>query len=391
MSKFDQIQEIIKKLPVAFGVEEVALEDAYNRILRENVVADMDMPPFHKSAMDGYACRLEDIENSLEVLEVIQAGSFPKIIPGKNQCVKIMTGAAVPNGCDCVFKVEDSEEVDSKHVKCTNPKTAKNICYQGEDYQKNEVLIEEGTIINTPQMAVLAGAGYSRVKVTKQPLISVIATGSELVEPARTPKPGQIRNSNTSQLVSQLRQMNLRVVDKLMLADDFELLTATFLKALINSDFVIFTGGASVGDFDFIPEILKEQEFKFYWDNTGIKPGNPMTFSEKKGKYVIGLSGNPVSSLAQFEMIAKPAIYQLMGANYSPLRILGAMAFDFTRKKADRIAVIPVIIDSEGLISEIPFHGSAHINALVSANALLEVPLNINTIKKGDNAHVRPL
>lgn len=391
MSKFDQIQEIIKNLPVAFGVEEVALEDAHKRILRENVVAEMDMPPFHKSAMDGYACRLEDIENSLEILDVIQAGSFNKIIPGKNQCVKIMTGAAVPNGCDCVFKVEDSVEIDETHVKCTNPNTAKNICYQGEDYQKNEILIEKGTIISTPQMAVLAGAGYANVKVTKQPRITVIATGSELVEPSQTPQPGQIRNSNTSQLISQLREMNLNVVDKLMLADDFELLTTTFLNALEKSDIVIFTGGASVGDFDFIPEILKEQDFKIFWDNTGIKPGNPMTFSSKNDKYVIGLSGNPVSSLAQFETIAKPLLYRLMGASYRPLRILGTMNFDFTRKKADRIAIIPVIIDSEGLISKIPFHGSAHINALVSANALLEVPLNINTIKKGETAHVRPL
>jgi molybdopterin molybdotransferase len=391
MSKFDEIQTIIQKLPIAFGVEEVTLEDAHNRILREDVVADMDMPPFHKSAMDGYACRFEDLGNEMEVLEVVQAGTFTKVVPGKNQCVKIMTGAAVPAGCDCVFKVEDSEEIDETHVKCTNLKTAKNICYQGEDYQKNEILIEQGTIISTPQMAVLAGAGYASVKVSRQPRISTITTGSELVDPSKTPQPGQIRNSNTSQLLSQLRQMNLNVVDKLMLDDDFERLTTTFLKVLKTSDIVIFTGGASVGDFDFIPAILKEQGFKIYWDNTGIKPGNPMTFSEKNGKFVIGLSGNPVSSLAQFETIAKPAIYQLMGANYRPLRLLGKMDFEFTRKKADRMAVIPVIIDSGGLITEIPFHGSAHINALVSANALLEVPLNINTIKKGETAHVRPL
>lgn len=391
MSKYLEIKNIIKQLPFSFETEEVALENAFNRVLREDVIADMDMPPFHKSAMDGYACRFEDIGNELEVLEVIQAGMFSRLTPGKNQCVKIMTGAAVPTGCDCVFKVEDSLELDEKHVKCTNLKTARNICYQGEDYQENEVLIKQGTIISTPQMAVLAGAGYVKVKVTRQPKISVIATGSELVAPSEKPKPGQIRNSNTSQLLSQLHQMNLDVVGNLTLVDDYKLLTETFTEALQKSDLIIFTGGASVGDFDFIPEILKEQGFNIYWDNTGIKPGNPMTFSEKNRKFVIGLSGNPVSSLAQFELIAKPLIYKLLVANYQPLRILGTMDFDYQRKKADRVAIVPVIIDERGLITEIPFHGSAHINALVSANALLEVPLNTNTINRGEPAHVRPL
>ena len=391
MNKFDEIQLIINRLHVAFETEHVALDNAFNRVLREDVIADMDMPPFHKSAMDGYACRYDNIGKPMEVLEVIQAGMVSEKYVGKNQCIKIMTGAAVPAGCDCVFKVEDSETIADNVVKCTNPKTAKNICYQGEDYLASDVLIEKGTLISTPQMAVLAGAGYSTVTVTKRPRITVIATGSELVSPASKPNPGQIRNSNTSQLLSQLRKMNLEVADSLMLTDDYRELSETFDRSLQNSDIILFTGGASVGDFDFIPGILKEKGFKVYWDRTGIKPGNPMTFSQKKDKFVIGLSGNPVSSLAQFELIAKDVLYSLMGAKYQPLRIKGFLNFDFSRKKADRIAVIPVLIDNEGLISEIPFHGSAHINALVKANALMEVPVNITDVKKGETVYVRPL
>ncbi|MCK3684759.1 molybdopterin molybdotransferase MoeA [Maribellus sp. YY47] len=391
MNKFDEILSTIKQLPKVFETEEIALEDAYNRVLREDVRADMNMPPFHKSAMDGYACHIDDIANELEVLEVIQAGMMPTQQVGRNQCSKIMTGAAVPDGCDCVFKVEDSEAINEKTVRCINPRTARNICYIGENYRQGDILIKEGTMVSVPQMAVLAGAGYAKVKVSVRPKITVIATGSELVKPEEKPQPGQIRNSNSSQVITQLRKMNLEVVQNLQLKDDYELLTQTFNEALGNSDIVIFTGGASVGDFDFIPEILKEQGFKIFWDRTGFKPGNPMTFSQKGNKFVIGLSGNPVSSLVQFELLAKPAIYQLMGANYAPTRILAKLNFDFQRKKADRLAIVPVFFNEEGLIEEIPFHGSAHINALISATALMEIPLGTNTINKGETVYVRPL
>ncbi|RIJ50707.1 molybdopterin molybdenumtransferase MoeA [Maribellus luteus] len=391
MSKFDEILSLIKQLPEVFETEEVALQDAFNSVLREDVLADMNMPPFHKSAMDGYACHFEDLGNEMEVLEVIHAGMMPTQTVGRNQCSKIMTGAAVPDGCDCVFKVEDSEEVAEKTVRCINLRTARNICYTGEDYQQGDVLIKEGTIISVPQMAVLAGAGYAKVKVSARPRITVIATGSELVEPHEKPEPGQIRNSNSSQVITQLRKMNLEVAENLQLKDDYDLLTHKFNEALENSDMVIFTGGASVGDFDFIPEILKEQGFKIYWDRTGFKPGNPMTFSQKGNKFAIGLSGNPVSSLVQFELLAKPAIYQLMGAKYTPTRIMATLNFDYRRKKADRLAIVPVYFGNDGKIEEIPFHGSAHINALISATALMEIPLGVDTINKGETVYVRPL
>ncbi|WP_347838068.1 molybdopterin molybdotransferase MoeA [uncultured Draconibacterium sp.] len=391
MNQFEIIQDKIKQLTPCYLTEKVGLENVYNRILQENVIADMHMPPFNKSAMDGYACRYEDIANNLEVLEVINAGKMATNKVGKNQCVKIMTGAAVPAECDCVFMVEDAEKIGKNKVRCNNQKTKKNICYQGEDYKKGEQLLSKGTIINISQMAVLAGAGYSEVVVSKQPRVTVIATGSELVAPEQKPNPGQIRNSNSSQVIAQLKKMNLNVVASLQLKDDYDIITEQFNNALETSDFVILTGGASVGDFDFIPEILQKQNFNIFWKYTGIKPGNPMTCSEKNGKYVFGLSGNPVSSLVQFELIAKPVIYKLLGAEYAPMRIKAQLNFDYRRKKADRLAIVPVLINDQGKIQEIPFHGSAHINALTMANALLEIPLGISTINSGEFGYVRPL
>ena len=391
MGKFEEILEIINTLPTDFKIEEIELQHALNRILQEDIFADADMPPFHKSAMDGFACHLEDIGNELEVLETIQAGMIATKKVGKNQCSKIMTGAPVPDGCDCVFKVEESENIGENHVRCTNPGTLKNICYKGEDYKNGELLIKKGTIINVSQMAVLAGVGKVKIKVSALPEISLIATGSELVEPNEKPVNGKIRNSNASQVISQLQKMNLSANYVGLAKDDFESLTQLFTKTFETSDYVIFTGGASVGDFDFIPEILKRQGFNVLWDRTGIKPGNPMTFSQKGNKYCFGLSGNPVSSLVQFEMIAKPVIYRLLGANYKPFRIKAHLAFDFKQRNADRLILKPVIINESGLIEAIPFNGSAHINALVFANALMEIQTGQTEIMKGELVYVRPL
>ncbi len=391
MDQFNQIQEQIARLKPDFKTEVVLLKNAFNRILQEDVLADSPMPPFDKSAMDGYACRMEDIKNELEVLEMLQAGMVPSKIIGKNQCSKIMTGAAVPEGADCVFMVEHSISIQENMVKCTHPKTNKNICYRGEDYQTNEVLIKKGTIINVSQMAVLAGAGYSKVKVAVQPKIGLINTGSELVEPHEKPAFGKIRNSNASQLISQLDKMNLKVKNYGIVEDDYDKHVRILNQAIEENDYVFFTGGASFGDFDLVPKILADLEFKIFWNRTGIKPGNPMSFSQKGNTYCFGLSGNPVSSLIQFEFIAKPVIYKLLGTNYQPLRIKAKMNFDYFRKKADRVGIVPVIISADGLVEKIQFNGSAHINALVYANALLEVPAGKTNINTGDFAHVRSL
>jgi molybdopterin molybdotransferase len=391
MGKFNEIMEIIKRLHSDFKTEVIELKDAFNRILQEDVFADADMPPFHKSAMDGYACHFEEIGNELEVLETIQAGMLATKTVGKNQCVKIMTGAAVPTGCDCVFKVEESVVVGNTTVRCTNPRSMKNICYKGEDFKTGELLIKKGAIINVSQMAVMAGVGKFKIMVSALPKISLIATGSELVEPSEKPEKGKIRNSNASQIISQLQKMNLEVKYIGLAKDDFDELTQLFKTTMEESDFVIFTGGASVGDFDFIPEILMSQGFNILWDRTGIKPGNPMTFSQKSNKYCFGLSGNPVSSLVQFEMIAKPVIYRILGASFQAFRIKAPLSFDFKQRSADRLNLKPVIINELGLVEEIPFHGSAHINALVFANALMEIQEGQTEVKKGELVYVRPL
>ena len=391
MSKFSEIEQQISKLLPVFEVEEISLKNAFGRVLQEDVLADTDMPPFHKSAMDGFACRFEDIQNELEVLEIINAGKAPMFEIAPNTCSKIMTGAMIPAGADCVFKIEDSEETGVNRLRCTNQKTNKNICYQGEDYKTGVVLLKKGTIVNVSQMAVLAGAGYAKVKVATIPKVAVIATGSELVEPNEAPKPGKIRNSNASQILTQLKKISIKADYPGIVGDDFSELTKIFSDALEKYDYVIFTGGASNGDFDLIPEILKTQNFNIFWNTTGIKPGNPMTFAQKGSKFCFGLSGNPVSSMVQFELIVKPIIYKLLGAKHKPLRIKTELISEYQRRQAERMELVPVAINSDGQAELIPFNGSAHINALAFANALMEVPEGKNDFLKGEMVYVRPL
>lgn len=391
MSKFSDIEQQISNLTPVFEVEAISLKDAFGRVIQEDVLADTDMPPFRKSAMDGYACRMEDIQNELEVLEIINAGKVPSFEIAPNTCSKIMTGAMIPAGADCVFKIEESELTGVNRVLCTNPKTKTNICQQGEDYKTDEVLLTKGTIVNVSQMAVLAGAGYSKIRVSALPKVAVIATGSELVEPQIALSPGKIRNSNASQLVTQLKKINIPADYLGIATDDFQELTKIFSGAIEKYDYLFFTGGASNGDFDLIPGILKAHNFSLFWNNTGIKPGNPMTFAQRENKFCFGLSGNPVSSMVQFEMIVKPVVYQLLGANYQPLRIKTGLAADYRRRQADRLELVPVAINTDGQADLIPFNGAAHINALAIANALMEVPQGKNELLKGEMVYVRPL
>lgn len=391
MTQYSDVALKIENSASGLRTEKVKLTRSVNRVLQEDIVADIDMPPFNKSAMDGYACRKEDLGNEMEVLEIIQAGKLPTQSIGKNQCSKIMTGATVPSGADCVFMIEDTDILGEKLVKCNNPKTKDNICAKGEDYKNGNILLTKGFRISPAHIGIMAGAGYTEIVVSKAPVTGVIATGTELVEPALKPSSGQIRNSNSYQLIAQLQAMSVPCNYIGIIADDFDQISKSFEKSLIDNDIIIITGGASNGDFDFIPAILRKHEFEILVDKTGIQPGNPMSFSRKLNKYCFGLSGNPVSSFVQFELFVKPFIYKLMDCKWQPLRIKGTLSRDFHRKKAHRFGIIPVKLTNNKQVEEIDFHGSAHINALAYATALMEVPEGVTLIKEGEEAYVRPI
>ena len=185
--------------------EIVNLVDSLGRVLAENIVADMEMPPFDKSAMDGYACRYTDLHNDLTLIETIAAGNLPTQTVGPNQCSKIMTGAKVPAGADCVFMVEHSELKSDDIVIFTKDDTKSNICKQGEDIQEGDILINSGAYIKAAHIATMAAVGYAQVTVAVRPSVGVLVTGSELVGAGEKPVDAQIRDSNGPQLCAAKR------------------------------------------------------------------------------------------------------------------------------------------------------------------------------------------
>ncbi len=391
MEAFEKIQQIISHTKSSHTVEEKTLKDITGHVLQQDIVSDMDMPPFDKSAMDGYACCKQDIANPLKLIEVIAAGSVPVNEIKENQCSKIMTGAKVPIGADCVFMVEDAEKIDENTVRCINLKTKTNICYRGEDCKNGDILLQKGRIIKSEHLPIMASAGYTRVKVSRMPTIGLIVTGSELVEPDQKPDNGKIRNSNAIQISALCKKMNLEVKYYGIVVDDIKQLSTVFNMAMNETDVIMITGGASMGDYDLVPELLSVSGFEIIWERTGLKPGNPMSFSYKNNKYCFGLSGNPVSCMVQFEYLVKPLLYKLLGGHYIPPVIKAEMAMDFHRKNSSRFGIIPVLINTHGLVELLPFNGSAHLNALAGANALMEVATGINELKKGEYAYVRSI
>jgi len=391
MLEYKDALQLIVSSANQMPVEKVELRDSLKRVLATDVIHDMDMPPFNKSAMDGYACRQSDLSNKLEVIETIFAGKLPEKAIGKNQCYKIMTGAVVPPEADFVFKKEDAEIAESGKVICRKPSSPNNICYRGEDIQRGQIVLNRSTLLTPRHLPVLAGAGVSRPNVYSRPKITVFATGTELVEPAEQPKSFQIRNSNSSQMLAQILEMGVNANYGGIIKDEERVLREKVSTALDSSDIIFLTGGVSVGEYDFMPIVLENLGFEILVSATAIKPGKPMVFARKGSKYCFGLSGNPVSSFVQFELYAKPFLYALMGHNFEQKILIFRMGKEFNRKKADRINFVPANVNQKMEVIPVEFHGSAHINALSGASYLLEVPKGVKTINKGERVNVRPI
>lgn len=391
MKEFGEALKIIRKNLNTLGSEKVLLADSLNRILAVDVVSDVNIPPFNKAAMDGFACKRADLPGPFKVVDDIPAGKYPEVEIKKGKCARIMTGAPVPKGADCVFMIEYHEIEPDGSVIFTNENTSDNICLIGEDVKDGETVLYKGSLIQPEEIAILAGAGMSSVDVFCRPKVGVLATGSELVEPYIQPKPGQIRNSNSHQMIAQLNQMGLVTEYFGIVNDSLEDIAGKIKSALKLTDVLFISGGVSVGDYDFVPQVLMELDFEILITSIKTKPGKHTLFAKKDDKYVLGFPGNPVSSFVQLEYIGKPLLYGLMGYQPNELRLKTVFIDDYKRKKADRLEFLPVQITETGKAKLLPYNGSAHIHAISKADALMEIPIGVNSIEKGDQVYVRPL
>jgi molybdopterin molybdotransferase len=389
MITVDDALRIVLDACIATGIEKVPFTGSLGRILAEDVRSDMDMPPFNRSAVDGYACSKEDLWSELEVIEMVQAGKQPTRSVKSNQCVKIMTGAIVPEGCDIVFMVEDSKVLPSGKVVCTGTGTKKNLAAKGEDVRAEDVVLNKGKMIEPQDIAVFASVGYTEAVVAVKPMIGILSTGDELVEPERNPEYSQIRNSNAYQLLAQVKRAGGEG-RYYGIAPDVEDITFTMIKKALNeNDIVILTGGVSMGDFDFVPSVMKRAGVRIVFDQINVQPGKPTTFGICSKSFVFGLPGNPVSSFMQFETLVRPLIYKMMGFTWNPLVLNLPMAEKYERRSSQRVARVPVFITGEMEVRPVEYHGSAHISAMSYAHGYITIASGKNIIEKGETVSVR--
>ncbi|MFA9391480.1 MAG: molybdopterin molybdotransferase MoeA [Prolixibacteraceae bacterium] len=391
MLEFNVALKMVRDSLTPLAIETVSLGDSLNRVVAEDIISDVNLPPFNKAAMDGFACRRIDLPGPFVIVEDIPAGKFPDREINAGQCSRIMTGAPIPEGADLVFMVEHHEIQPDGSVIFTRDNTSDNICYLGEDVKEGDVVLTKGTLIKPQEIAILAGAGKSTFLVFRKPKVGVISTGSELVEPYLEPKPGQIRNSNGYQMMAQLTKIGTNVEYFGIVADTMEDIQGKIQSAIKLIDVLFISGGVSVGDYDFVPQVLQELDFEIIFTSIATKPGKHTLFARKENKYVLGFPGNPVSSFIQLEFIGKELLYGLMGYSPDVLRFKAILIEDYHRKNGDRLEFLPVRMTETGKIQLLDYNGSAHIHALSKANALMEIPIGVKTIEKGDLAHVRPL
>jgi len=391
MITFEEGYDIVVQSAKEGESEQLGLNDSLGRILAEDVFSDVDMPPFNKSAVDGYACRKSDLANELTVIETIPAGVVPGKVVGQFQCSKIMTGAVVPQGADTVIMVEDTVEVGSSAIKFMLDKTRTNICYTGEDVRVNDQVLSKGIKIRPQDIAVLASVGKATLMVYKRIKIGIISTGDELVEPDKIPSESQIRNSNAAQLIAQVLVMGAEPHYLGIALDTKESTLNKISQAIAENDVVLLTGGVSMGDFDYVPEVFNELGVKTRFKSLAIQPGRPTVFGETENCFLFGLPGNPVSSFVLFEVLVKPFVYRLMGHHSDPTLIKLPMGKTYSRKKSARKSLIPVTISSDGYVYPVEYHGSAHIHSYIFADGLVVIEIGKTSIKKGDFVDVRQI
>ncbi len=391
MITFNKAYEIVMQSSFNTGEEKIDFRLALNRVLAENVISDVDMPPFDKASMDGFACRKSDLDFDLEIIETIPAGTLPTKRIGSCQCSRIMTGAAIPDGADCVIMVEDTKILDSGKVRFKGIFSKENIAKRGEDVSKGDILLKTGKLLSPPDIAVLASSGHTMVSVARKPSVAVISTGNELVEPWNVPEKSQIRNSNSYQLMAQVERAGALGKYYGIAVDDENETFSILEQAILENDMVLITGGVSMGDFDFVPAVMAKAGVNILFSRVAVQPGKPTTFGTKGEKVVFGLPGNPVSSFIQFEMLVRPLICKIMGFDYRPFTIRLPLKEEFSRKSAERMAFIPVVLTDDGFASIVEYHGSGHITSLPYSDGIISIPSGIYSLARGEIVNVRQI
>ncbi len=394
--------EIILNQTQGFGIETINFKNAIGRILKENIVADRDFPPFNRASMDGIAITVDAFNSGLREfpIEGVQAaGSAQLTLQNKNNCIEVMTGAMTPINAEAVIPYE-LVKINNGIAKVTTNDISyfQNIHRKGLDRKQNDILIKENTVISPAEIGVLATVGKSNIKVARNPKVMIVSTGDELVEVNQNPEAYQIRRSNVHTLVSLLENLKIKV-DTIHISDNKDLLKQKIEKILSDYDVLLFSGAVSKGKFDFLPQIFDELGVEKLFHKVRQRPGKPFWFgrhtvplsiNEENGKkatntIVFAFPGNPVSTFVSCMKYFYPWFQKSMALNYKNQNF-AVLSKDFNFKPDLTYFLQVKLENKKGVIYATPIagHGSGDLANLVDNDAFIELPTGKQMFYKGE-------
>lgn len=389
------ISNMLKNVNPVSETEWVELEEALERVLAEDIISKINVPPADNSAMDGYALRHEDLaeNNQLSLVGSALAGSPYNAQVSAGQCVRIMTGAIIPEGTDAVVMQENTNIHDKQVTFKQIPKLGNSIRKAGEDISKGQVVIEKGTQLNPAYLALIASIGIAEVAVIRRVKVGIIATGDELTPPGQPLVEGAIYESNRYALTALLSPFTVEIFDFGIIKDNKEQLKTTFEQAGSHCDLVISCGGVSVGEADYVKEILDELGQINFW-KVAIKPGKPFAFGQLNNALFCGLPGNPVSSYVTFEILVTPLLKQLCGARQKTPDYFLAKAANTIYKRPGRADYQRGIFyrddNDELIVKPNGKQGSGIMSSIANANCYIMLDQSSGNVEQGETVKIQP-
>jgi molybdopterin molybdotransferase len=375
-------------------VERVALADAAGRVLADDVHADRDQPPFHRSTRDGFALRAADAPGTLRVVGEIAAGTALARALAAGEAAEIMTGAPLPEGADAVVMVEHVTRAADVVTVGRALAAGDNVVPAGAELGRGARALAAGTRIGTAEIAMLATVGRAEVPVRPRPRVAIVATGAELVDVAAAPGPSQIRESNGPTLAAQVARAGGVPLRLPPAPDDALALRDRLDRALAGADLILFSGGVSMGKYDLVEAAFAELGGRVVWDGVAIRPGKPAVFGLVRDTPFFGLPGNPLSTLVTFELFARPALELLGGAADVGLRWRSVrLAADFRPPLLPLTHFVPARLTGElddVTVVPLPSQGSGDIAALARADGFLVVAPGTTELAAGTWAPFMP-
>jgi molybdenum cofactor synthesis domain-containing protein len=386
--------------PVFVGEEEIVLLEAFNRVLSEDVVSALDIPPFNRSTMDGYAVRAEDTvgadENQpicLKVVGTISIGELSTIALGGGEAAEIVTGAPLPEGADAVVMVEDVQREDSDLQVFTAVTANENVMKRGSDIKKGQVVLKRGQVLGSSEIGVLAALGLTSAKVVKLPIVAVLSTGGEVTDPGKPLTQGKIYDINSYSICTAVVESGGKPIYFGASPDDKTALTKMLQTALVSSDMVITSGGVSVGPRDYTGQVLDSLgKPGVVVSGIAVKPGKPVTIGFVGEKPVFSLPGNPTSALLIYYLLARSMVQRLAGRPVVNMKMVRAFAGAkmFSAKGRRTFVMVHLEFDTDCRLIAQPVEGGASgaITTLAKADGFVEIPENEQFVDRGQEVAV---